>query len=53
MTQERTVVPTRHPEYDKLPECIKHTLTEKEFAWLDDAQRARLIESETMPEWTE
>lgn len=52
-TPERGVDRTGHPEYGKLPECIKHALTEKEYAWMDDAMRARLIETETTPEWTE
>ena len=42
-----------HPDYDKLPECIKHTVTEREYAWMDESMRAKLIETETTPDWSE
>ncbi len=42
-----------HPDYDKLPACIKHTVTEREYAWMDETMRAQLIETETTPDWSE
>lgn len=49
---------TRHPEYDRLPECLKNDdensnpsgYTAKEYAWLPEPLKASLIEDETMPE---
>ena len=39
-----------HPEYEKLPECIKCGVSAKEYSWLTDSQRNRLIEQECYPE---
>lgn len=39
-----------HPDYEKLPEGIKSVYTPKEYAWLDDESRRRLIEDMTLPE---
>lgn len=36
--------------YDELPEAIKATLSSKEYLWLSDAEKARLIQNETEPE---
>jgi hypothetical protein len=41
---------TPHPDYDDLPESIKRMYTEKEFAWLGDDGRKRLLETECYPE---
>jgi hypothetical protein len=41
---------TPHPDYWKLPECIRARYTEKEFAWLGDFERRRLMETECYPE---
>ena len=41
---------TVHPEYDSLPEVIKHTITAEQHAWMTEAQRNRLIEDECYPE---
>ena len=40
-------------EYDELPEAVQYGITPKEFAWLSDAEKARLIQTETEPEWEE
>ena len=40
-------------EYQRLPECIRQYYTEREYNWLSDAQKARLIESELEPEYVE
>jgi len=40
---------TPHPDYDELPDCIKYLYTEKEFAWLGDFGRSRLLETECCP----
>lgn len=37
-------------EYDQLPESIKVTLSHREWLWLSDAEKARLIQDETEPE---
>jgi len=39
-----------HPDYDGLPESIKAMYTEKEYAWLGNFDRDRLLETETCPE---
>jgi len=41
---------THHPEYDALPDCIKHVYNPCEYAWLTNDQRSHLIESECCPE---
>lgn len=41
------------PGYDELPESIKAMVTPKEYAWLGDLERARLVQSETEPEGLE
>lgn len=48
----------RHPDYDKLPECMKNDeynsnptgYTAKEYAWLPQPLKDNLLEDETMPE---
>ena len=37
-------------EYDELPEAIKATLEMTRWAWLSDAEKARLVQDETEPE---
>lgn len=37
-------------EYDALPEAIKHYYSWVQYQWLSDAEKARLIETETEPE---
>ena len=39
-----------HPDYDNLPQCIKHVYSPREYSWLPNAVRDRLIESECYPE---
>lgn len=41
---------TVHPDYDGLPECVKHLYTAEEHAWLTESQRSKLIENECYPE---
>jgi len=36
--------------YADLPEAIRHTLKPNEWAWLSDAEKARLMQTETEPE---
>ncbi|MER2511287.1 MAG: hypothetical protein ABTQ25_02505 [Nitrosomonas ureae] len=38
--------------YDELPEAVQQYYSRDEYLWLSDNQKARLIESETEPEWT-
>lgn len=40
----------KHPDYDKLPECIKSMYTEAEYVYMGEVRRAKLIEQETEPE---
>lgn len=37
-------------EYDDLPVCIKDQFSAKEWLWLSDSEKARLIQNETEPE---
>lgn len=36
--------------YDELPDSIKATHSPHEYLWMSDADKARLIQSETEPE---
>lgn len=37
-------------QYDDLPEAIKATLPQREWLWLSDGEKARLIQTETEPD---
>ncbi len=37
-------------DYDALPESIKLIYSEREYLWLSDAQKARLVQDECEPE---
>ena len=39
--------------YDELPQPIKDLYTHKEWLWLSDAGKARLVQTETEPDWIE
>lgn len=39
-----------HPDYQQLPEAIRHKITPKEHAWMLQDGRDRLIESECYPD---
>lgn len=39
-----------HDAYEALPEVIRGQLTREQFAWLDDKQKAQLVEDMTTPE---
>ena len=41
---------THLPDYDRLPEAIKCTMTPKEFAWMSDSDRTRIIEDYCYPD---
>lgn len=42
---------TRQPGgYQDLPEPIKQIVSPKEYLWLSDAEKARLVQNETEPE---
>lgn len=41
---------TVHPDYQLLPEVLKRQYGPKEYAWLGDSERGRLIERECYPE---
>jgi hypothetical protein len=40
---------TSHPEYEQLPESVKHLYTPQQYAWLG-TERDRVIERETQPD---
>jgi hypothetical protein len=42
-----------HKAYDDLPEVIQKLYTPQQWLWLSDAQKARLVQSECEPDWTE
>lgn len=44
---------TPHPEYEALPSVVQAVITPKEYAWLPDDERKRLIEDMTLPEVAE
>ncbi len=44
---------TPHPDYEALPKVVQSAITPKEYAWLPDAERNRLIEDLTLPEVAE
>ena len=37
-------------EYEELPECIKHTYSEKEYAYLPQELKRTLIDDECLPD---
>jgi hypothetical protein len=38
-------------EYDDLPAFIKQQFSVKEWLWLSDSEKARLVQGETEPEY--
>ncbi len=38
-------------DYEKLPDAIKLVCSRKEFLWLSDAEKARIEQDFTEPEW--
>lgn len=41
---------THHPDYDALPEPIKHAYSPKEYAVLPDELKKTLVDDECMPD---
>jgi hypothetical protein len=39
--------------YDDLPEAVKTGVTLQDYSWLTDAEKNRLLQTETEPEWIE
>lgn len=46
-------VHTASPDYQSLPQCIKASVTAKDYLWMGDYARQRLIKDMTEPEGTE
>jgi hypothetical protein len=46
-------IPIPDEEYVALPECIRRLYTEHEYRWMTAGQKARLMDSELEPEYTE
>lgn len=44
------VLQRANEDYEKLPVAITHRLTEKQWLWLSDREKATLIQCETEPE---
>lgn len=40
----------RHPEYDKLDDGIRASVSAKQFAWMPDSQRTRFMNTIGEPE---
>lgn len=40
-------------DYDKLPTPIQAVYTQAQYAWLSDAEKARLVQLETEPDYDE
>ncbi len=38
-------------EYDELPVAVRCRYTREEYAWMPDAQKHSLIETDTMPDF--
>ena len=41
---------TMHPDYEKLPACLKMVYGAREFAWLPNSARNTLLERECYPD---
>lgn len=39
--------------YDELPDVVRQYYSREEYLWLSDEEKARLVQSETEPEWEE
>lgn len=44
---------SQNDDYDSLPEVIKQYYSKEDYLWLSDEQKAKLVQSETEPEWEE
>ena len=54
-TEEEThnqVYGETHPDYSSLPLCIKASVTAKDYLWMGDYSRNRLLKDMTEPEET-
>jgi hypothetical protein len=48
------VIPmTGNAEYDALPAGVKLQLTLREYLWMNDVDKSRLVQQSTEPEWDE
>jgi len=43
--------PQGNSDYDALPEPIKMVVSQREYLWLSDDEKARLEQDLTEPEW--
>lgn len=41
------------PRWAALPQCVRSVYSEREYAWLSDAQKAGLVSAECEPEVAE
>ena len=39
-------------EYDDLTEAVRQYYSQREYLWLTEHQKQRLLQDETEPEWT-
>lgn len=49
-TVRNALAPAPSRDYESLPEFLKAKLSLKEYLWLGDAEKARLVQEETEPE---
>jgi hypothetical protein len=40
-------------DYDSLPEVVKQYYSLNEYLWLTEEQKAKLVQTETEPDWEE
>jgi hypothetical protein len=38
-------------DYEALPECVRMLYTREQWLWLDDREKAQLVQNETEPEF--
>lgn len=44
---------SQHDGYEELPEPVKQYYTREQYLWLSDEEKAKLVRTETEPEWEE
>lgn len=47
------MISQRPDGYEDLPEAVRQYYSREEYLWLSDEEKARLVQSETEPEWEE
>jgi hypothetical protein len=42
-----------HPDYDQLPEVLRHMVSPEEYAWMGNQGRKQLVDDICYPDWEE